>query len=202
MQNRRMKRIIFLSLAVILAIPTGVRIVYFKVIEFNPALFLSEYFKILGSIVPVVFGFFLINYYWEHKTEREKTELIRYHLKKDLQEIYDSINDICDLTAETSISKEDVTILGNVINRHRLIIKREYRNIELFAERITHMPDTKLSDATSRFLREVDKSMQLFFTANMRKISPKGEDFQRVIREIKRITREAIRMVGEDNNER
>lgn len=45
--------------------------------HWSPRLFLSEYLKALGYILPVVYGFILLNVYWERRVEVERAHTVK-----------------------------------------------------------------------------------------------------------------------------
>jgi len=74
-------------LILLLVPPSYVCLRYWNMLVFDPSEFMTDYIKFLGGLFSLLFGFILVNVYWERRLESERAYKLRHLLLLHLDHI-------------------------------------------------------------------------------------------------------------------
>lgn len=193
MINRyKLKTVFLIGIIVLLLIPFTVWFPNRFSLVFVPEVFLTEYFKIIGGLIPIIFGFSLVNYYWDRKVSMETYEYLLPLIENELKIIQDNMWEIGIHSCSHSHTIVETDKLIEEINTKRKKIKNAYINLKLFISKVLKYNEEKINTTLLMYMRDIKKPMEEFLNYDLEKLSPSSTDFNLLITKIGQLTKKTV----------
>jgi len=149
-------------LSVLILFGIGVRIL-FPEVRMDPALFLTEYMKFLGTLVTVMVGWALVHIFWETQERVRKNSELRKSLIKTLDRFIRLNLETTELldfneTGKT-LEERDKYVEANINRQRDLVHTVNLIRDHYYAVLIS---DIDLETSLNRFINEIDQRFRVF----------------------------------------
>lgn len=124
---------------------------------FSPDIVINEVFKAMAGLLPLVFGFLLVNFFWNRKTSEKLIEGVISQLISSAEKIKKSsylLGQKRDIKPVDAIAYDS---RRSNINADLDTIKEEYSSIESTIQSISHSVDIEFLSVTNNCLLTINK---------------------------------------------
>ena len=186
-------------LAVVLLIPpTAIILIYWKDVQFDPSLFVNGYIEFFGTLTSILFGFVLVQIYWETRMDRERARRARHLFLSHLREIGE-------ISAETLGTHDEHATTpdehDHIESRVRTGINRMQDaswSVTRFIEDWRTTSDEELTTQLTLFMRDVVPPIERL--AKMKGVGPGDAQVHLLIAQVQsKVDQINISLGGQDN---